>query len=89
MSKLYVTKNNRHYERKRDKITISLTHAPSTVFSTTQLVLEFHLCGTGEELVLIVQAKQGKVSSPCLLQHRIFCIGRCWKKLHHCDVISL
>lgn len=51
MSKLYVTKNNRHYERKRDKITISLTHTPSNVFSTTQLVLEFHLCGTGEELV--------------------------------------
>ena len=47
MSKLYVTKNNRHYERKRDKIAISLTHAPSTVFSTTQLVLEFHIGGTG------------------------------------------
>ena len=51
MSKLYVTKNNRRYERKRDKITISLTHAPSTVFSTTQLVLEFHIGGTGVSLM--------------------------------------
>ena len=51
MSKLYVTKNNRRYERKRDNITISLTHAPSTVFSTTQLVLEFHIGGTGVSLM--------------------------------------
>ena len=51
MSKLYVTKNNRRYERKRDNITISLTHAPSTVFSTTQLVLKFHIGGTGVSLM--------------------------------------
>ena len=32
-------------------ITISLTHAPSTVFSTIQLVLEFHIGGTGVSLM--------------------------------------
>ena len=38
-------------------------HAPSTVFSTTQLVLEFHICGTGKELICINQASQLMCSS--------------------------